>query len=231
MTAIIIAIVNQKGGAGKTTVTMQVGGTLSLRGKKVQVIDGDGQQSALQWASLAPEGSPFPAKVCGLHKAGIKIHQEIKKLVYENDFILVDCPPAADSPIAKSALLVSDIALVPFIPSALDMLAAVEIRETIESAQILNPTLRGLLVLNRVEKTSLTKTVLDLLPDFNMPVAKTKLNKRTHYAECVLSGATVHMFKNKGKEAIDEIENFCDELLSFITNNSAEIKEIAHEQA
>ncbi len=217
MAAKIIAVVNQKGGSGKTTVTMQSAGTLALRKKKVLIIDGDDQNSAVEWASMAPEGMPFPARVFNLAAAGRKIHQEIKKYYDDYEYIFVDCPPAADSPISKSVLLVADLALVPFIPDGLNMSAAVRIRDTIEDAQVMNPNLRSLLLLNRVEaKTNLTNEVLDLLPDFNMPQAKTKLHKRTYYPETFLTGSTVHSLRSKAKDAIDEVESFTDELLAFL---------------
>ena len=220
MTAKIIAVVNQKGGSGKTTAAMQIGGTLSLHHKKTLIIDADKQNSALEWAAMAPEGIPFPSRVINLAKAGMKIHQEIKKFIDDYEIIIIDCPPAADSPVAKSALLVSDLALVPFIPDGLNMLAAVKIRDTIDATRVLNENLKSLLVLNRVEpNTTLTKTVVDLLPQFNMSTANTRIHKRTHYAESVLSGATVHIFKSKAKEAIEEIEHFCNEVSCFINAN------------
>lgn len=217
MTAKIIAVVNQKGGSGKTTVTMQCAGTLALREKKILIIDGDDQNSAVEWASMAPEGTPFPARVFNLAAAGRKIHQEIKKYYNDFEYIFVDCPPAADSPISKSVLLVADLALVPFIPDGLNMSAAVRIRDTIEDAQVMNPNLRSLLLLNRVEaKTNLTNEVLDLLPDFHMSQAETKLHKRTYYPETFLTGSTVHSLKSKAKDAINEVESFTDELLTFL---------------
>jgi chromosome partitioning protein len=213
----IIAVVNQKGGSGKTTVSMQFGGTLALRGKRVQVIDGDEQNSAVEWASMAPEGKPFPAKVVNLAAAGRKIHQEIKKFYDDNDYIIVDCPPAAESPVSKSVLLVADLALVPFIPDGLNMAAAVRIRDTIEDAQVMNPNLKALLILNRVEpSTKLTMEVMDLIPEFNMARATTKLHKRTHFPETFLLGATVHVLKSKAKDAIEEIEDFTDEVINFL---------------
>lgn len=217
MAAKIIAVVNQKGGSGKTTVTMQTGGTLALRKRKVLIIDGDEQNSAVEWASMAPEGKPFPARVFNLAAAGRKIHQEIKKYYEDYEYIFVDCPPAAESPISKSVLLVADLALVPFIPDGLNMSAAVRIRDTIEDAQVMNPNLRSLLLLNRVEgQTNLTNEVMNLLPDFNMPQSEIKLRKRTYYPETFLTGSTVHTLKSKAKDAIDEIEAFADELLAFL---------------
>jgi len=225
MSAKIIAVVNQKGGSGKTTVTMQTGGTLALRKKVVLIIDGDDQNSAVEWASMAPEGNPFPARVFNLAAAGRKIHQEIKKYHDDYEYIFVDCPPAAESPISKSVLLVADLALVPFIPDGLNMSAAVRIRDAIEDAQIVNPNLKSLLVLNRVEsKTNLTNEVLELLPEFNMPQSKVKLHKRTHYPETFLIGSTVHSLKSKARDAIDEIEAFTDELVEFLNISFVESK-------
>lgn len=217
MTSKIITVCNQKGGSGKTTIAMQLGGTLSLRKKKVLIIDGDEQNSAVEWAALAPAENPFPARVVNLWKAGKKIHQEIKKYVYDHDFIIIDCPPAAESPIAKSALIVSHLALVAFIPGALDMLAAVRIRETIDDAMILNQNLLSLLVINRVELgTKLSQTVINMIPNFGMPVAKTMLHKRVNYGESVLMGCVVHSLKKRAKESIEEIERLTDEVINTI---------------
>jgi chromosome partitioning protein len=214
MSAKVITICNQKGGSGKTTIAMHLGGTLSLKGKKVIIIDGDEQNSAVEWASLAPPDNPFPARVVNLWKAGKKIHQEIKKYVNDHDFIIVDCPPAADSPIAKSALIVSHLALVAFIPGALDMLAATRIRETIDDAMILNQNLISLLIINRLELgTNLSQTVMNMIPSFGMPVAKTMLHKRVHYGESVLMGCVVHHLKKKTKDAVEEIERLAEEII------------------
>lgn len=213
MSAKIITIVNQKGGSGKTTVAMQLGGTLALRNAKTLIVDGDKQNSAVEWASMAEESQPFPACVFNLSASGNKIHQEIKKYRHDYEYILIDCPPAADSPISTSTLLVSDLALIPFIPDGVNMSAAVKIRDAIENARIINESLLSMLVLNRVEtKTIVTHEVLALLPDFNMTTMQTILHKRTHYAESFFIGGTVHALKNKAKRAVTEIEQLADEV-------------------
>ena len=126
MAAKIIAVVNQKGGSGKTTLSMQMAGALARRGKKVLVVDADPQGTATRWAASAEDDNPFPAAVVGLSAASEKVHREVRKFVDNYDFILIDCPPAADSPVPQSALLVADLALVPIIPSPLDMWAAMD---------------------------------------------------------------------------------------------------------
>lgn len=222
MPAKIIVVINQKGGSGKTTVTVQLGGTIALRGYSVGIVDGDKQNSCVDWVSMAHEGQPFPANVFNLAAADKKIHQELRKYYEHYDYIFVDCPPNADSPLGKSALLVADIAIVPFIPDGLGMASATKIRDTIEDVQTLNESLKGYLLLNRVEANTVSnKKIMDMLPEFNMPQLNTILNKRAHFSETFLYGQTVHYLKNKAKEAIIEIEQLADEVLELLNNKSA----------
>lgn len=216
MSAKIIIICNQKGGSGKTTLAMQLGGALALKNYKVLIIDGDEQGSAMEWASLASEENPFPAQVCSLAQAGKRIPHEIKRFYPNYDYIIVDCPPAAESNIAKSSLIIADLAIVPFIPGPLDMLAATKIRDLIEDAKILNPSLKSRILINRLEpQTTLSKTIMDMMTKFNIELMTNKLHKRTHYGQSVLSGSTVHKFKS-AKEAIREIEAVLQEVMTIL---------------
>ncbi|MBV9226823.1 MAG: ParA family protein, partial [Acidobacteriaceae bacterium] len=127
MRAKIVSLVNQKGGCGKTTISMHIAGALASRrgGKKVLVVDADPQGTATRWAASASDEDPFPASVVGLAAANTKVHREVRKFVNDYDFIIIDCPPAADSPVPQSALLITDVALVPVIPSPPDLWAAI----------------------------------------------------------------------------------------------------------
>ena len=220
MTAKIIVICNQKGGSGKTTVSLNLAGSLGLRSYNVEVVDGDEQGSLVEIVALSPESSPFPASVSGLWKAGRKIHQEIKKNVNRYDYIIVDCPPAANSPIAQSALLIADIAIVPFIPGTIDALAAPKIRDAIESAQVKNECLKAFVLLNRVEENlNISKKVVEMLPEFEMPQLKTKLTKRAAYIESPGFGSSVHYLKGKKEKidpAINEVESLTNEILNLL---------------
>lgn len=216
----IITICNQKGGAGKTTVTLNLAGTLGLRGHKVLAVDGDQQSSLVEIAALADSDAVLPANVVSLWKAGRKIHQEVKKFSGQFDYILVDCPPAADSPIAQSTLLIADIAIIPFIPAIIDSMAATRIRDAIETAQLSNPELKGYLLLNKVEQNwTITKDVMQMLSDFNMNMFGTKLSTRAAYAESPGIGNSVHKLKGRKEKiepAIVEIDRLTDEILSIL---------------
>jgi hypothetical protein len=91
----------------------------------------DPQGTATRWAASAEDEKPFPSAVIGLSAANEKVHREVKKFIGDYDCILIDCPPDADSPVPQSALLIADLALVPIIPSPLDLWAAVGIRQVI----------------------------------------------------------------------------------------------------
>lgn len=96
MAAEIIAVTQQKGGVGKSTIAMHLGAAFHEKGKRVLVVDADGQNTLIHWASASSDGEtgiPFP--VVNLSEAGSQIHREIKKFVADYDIIVVDCPPSS----------------------------------------------------------------------------------------------------------------------------------------
>jgi len=217
MPAKIIAVANQKGGSGKTTVSMQLAGTIARRGNKVLVVDADPQGTATRWAASAEDERPFPASVVGLSAASAKVHREVKKFIDDYDYIIIDCPPAADSPVPQSALLIADLVLVPLIPSPLDMWAAVGIRQVIANVSDLNEGLKSRLVLNQCQpNTTLTQETLEVLPEFGIELARAQLRQRQVYRQSAVFGQTVHDFGGKASAAIEEIENLTNEVFEIL---------------
>ena len=217
MTAKIIAVVNQKGGSGKTTISMQLAGSLARRENKILVVDADPQGTATRWAASAEDETPFPASVVGLSAANAKVHREVKKFIDDYDCIIIDCPPAADSPVPQSALLIADLALVPLIPSPLDMWAAVGIRQVIVNVSIINESLEARLVMNQCQpNTTLAQESLEVLPEFGIELTKSYLGHRQVYRQSAVFGQTVHNFGSKASAAIEEIESLTDEVLGIL---------------
>jgi chromosome partitioning protein len=217
MPAKIISVVNQKGGSGKTTLSMQLAGSLARRGNKVLVVDADPQGTATRWAASAEDEKPFPASVVGLSAASTKVHREVKKFVDDYHYVIIDCPPAADSPVPQSALLIADLALVPVIPSPLDMWAAVGIREVIGNVGDINEDLRSRLVINQLQpNTTLAKEAMEVLPEFGIDLCKTYMHQRQVYRQSAVFGQTVHDFGSKAAAAVEEIEALTDELLALL---------------
>lgn len=221
MSAKIIAVVNQKGGAGKTTVSMQLAGTFGRRGKKVLVIDADPQATATRWAASAADERPFPATISGLSAAGEKVHREVRKYVEDFDIIVIDCPPAADSPVPQSALLIADVGIVPVVPSPLDLWASVGIGKVIENIRDLNEQLQPVIMVNQCQvNTSLAKEAMDVLPQFGIPVLKTRLHHRTAYRQSAVFGGTVHDLGPRAAQAIAEVDALTDEITKLLKAKS-----------
>lgn len=213
----VIAVVNQKGGAGKTTVAMQLGGTLGRQGRKVLVVDADPQGTASRWAASAQDSSPFPATVISLAAAGGKLHREVKKFRGDYDFIVIDGPPAADSPLAESALLVADLALVPVIPSPLDLWASIGIKQAIERASDINEELAARLLVNQCQpNVNLARDVLELLGEFGIPLLQTQLHQRTAYRESAVFGQVVAELGSKALSAAQEVDRLVDEVKALL---------------
>lgn len=217
MTAKILTIAHQKGGSGKTTTTMQLAGTLARRDSTVLVIDADPQGTAMRWAASAEDDKPFPATVAGLAAAGAKVHREVKKFVENYDYILIDCPPAVESPVPQSSLLVADLALIPVIPSPADLWAATGIQHLIENLSDINEGLSARLVANMCQpNTNIAKDALDLLNEFGIPLARARLQLRTVYRQSAVFGGTVQDMGSKARPAIAEMEALTNEVLSIL---------------
>ncbi|MCC2625621.1 MAG: cobyrinic acid a,c-diamide synthase [Burkholderiales bacterium] len=218
MGAKIIVVTNQKGGCGKTTLTMNLAGVLGSK-KKTLIIDGDSQGSATRWASSASDNKPFPTAIMGLANTGDKVHREIKKYAADYDYIFVDCPPAIDNNFTASALLVADLALVPVIPSPTDLWAAIGIQKVISNVMDLNENLQARLVANMCQNnTSISKEALTLIEEFEFPKVTTDIYQRTAYRQAAAFGGTVADLDNI--KAHDEINQLISEILKLLNKRT-----------
>ena len=219
----IIALVNQKGGPGKTTLTMHLAGALARRGEKVLIVDADPQATATRWAASAPDETPFPAAVAGLGSIEQRLHREIRKFIGDYDYLIIDCPPSADSPISQSALLVADLALVPVIPSPPDLWAGVAIRQTLQSVEAVNEDLKARVVINQRKRgTRLAGKTLELLPKYGIPILKTQIGDREAFRHAAAAGLTAGDLGPRAAQAAADIDALTDEVLGLLNRDSHE---------
>lgn len=217
MNAKILSIINQKGGTGKTTISMNLAGTLNIRhGKKVLVIDGDTQSSATKWAGCASETNPFPCTVVSLANASGKAHRTIRNFMNDYDVIIIDCPPNTEAEFNASALLISDLALVPIKPSSTDLWAIEGILKLIAAATATNEKLITKILPNMCEPNkNLSNSIVNYFKnDESIELMGLQINNRAIYGEAALSGETVYTSKNN--KAKNEIALLTDEVLSLI---------------
>lgn len=213
----IITVANQKGGCGKTTITMQLAGALSRDNLAVLVVDADPQGTSTRWASSADESAPFLPHIAGLSAAGSRVHKEIKKYMGLYDYIIIDCPPAVDSITPQSALLVSDLVLIPIVPSPADLWAAVGIQELIERIQTTNEGLVARIVMNMCQANiNLNQEILKQINTFGIDVTKATIHLRTAYRQSAVLGRTVFDIQGAEKASL-EISRLKDEVIKLLS--------------
>ncbi len=217
MAAKIITVFNQKGGCGKTTVSMHLAGTLGLRGARSMLVDMDEQGTATRWAAQASDERPFPASVIGLAPSGGAMHREVRKFVQDYDYIVVDCPPAVHSAAPSSALLISDLAIIPVVPSPPDLWAAVAAKTLAQHAQVQNETLLIRVMAHMVQRrVSIARQAIEILgDDGEVPLLNSMIGSRSAFRECQAIGCTVHGVAG-AREAVQEVDMMVDEVLSLI---------------
>jgi chromosome partitioning protein len=183
----IIAILNQKGGVGKTTLATHVAGELARSGRSVTMIDADPQGSALDWAQRRKEGAyPRLFGVVGLPRE--TVHVEAPELAKTTDFVVIDGPPRVTA-LARSVLLASDLVLVPVQPSPYDVWASISMLAMIDEARAFRRALKAAFVVNRrVTGTVIGRKVRAALGSQRIPTLASDVSQRIVFAESVAAG-------------------------------------------
>ncbi|HEV2556981.1 MAG TPA: ParA family partition ATPase [Bosea sp. (in: a-proteobacteria)] len=184
----IIGVLNQKGGVGKTTLTINIAATLAKAGYRVLVVDADPQGSALAWSSAREREPLFP--VVGMAKP--TLHRDLPEVARDYDMVVIDGAPRVND-LGRAAILASDIVLIPVQPSPYDVWAAADTVSLIREAQQFKPGLKAAFVVNRkIANTAIGRDITDALEQIgDVPVLPQGLRQRVIYAESAGQGLSV----------------------------------------
>jgi chromosome partitioning protein len=183
---IVIAVLNQKGGSGKTTIATHLARALQIEGADVLLVDSDPQGSARDWAAVREDQ---PLTVVGIDRPTIE--RDIKNIAHK-DFVVIDgAPQAAD--LAVSAIKAASFVLIPVQPSPYDIWATADLVELVKQRiEVTDGKLQAAFVVSRAIKgTRIGSEVAEALVGYDLPILESRITQRVSYPSTAAAGTTV----------------------------------------
>ena len=184
----VVAIVNQKGGTGKTTLATNLASVLAEKGA-VLLLDADPQASSQNWAA-SDWASPDALAVKGVGKGNLL--EQVRSMARDYDWIIIDGPPGITRTSAD-AVRAADLVLIPAKPSPLDVWAAADIVAAVRARQkSTNGIPRAAFVINMAQpRTRLGRQIDAALAELGIPVLRARTTQRVAYPNAINDGNSV----------------------------------------
>jgi chromosome partitioning protein len=195
----IYAVINQKGGAGKTTLAVHLALHLADTGRRVAFVDNDPQQSATRWVSAAEPGMTLDS----LTTADALV-ERLQTLSATHDDVVCDGSPRLNDQ-THVLMYFADRILIPVLPSALDVQATIETKQAIDRVALAKADdgLAGpdvLIALNKVRAMGeQAKLVRKVLRDMGLPIARQAVGLRDAFSKAVVDDTVVSRVAGKNK--------------------------------
>lgn len=203
----VIAVLNPKGGSGKTTLATNLARALYDRGFKTLLVDSDPQGSAADWHAVR-EDNPLPFLAYGKPEN----FKALPGIAQPYAYVLIDGAAKLEGMIA-AALKVADTVLIPVQPSPYDIWAVADLVELIQARQAVTAgkPRAAFLIARAVRRTVLSREVYAALAEYPLPVFASGTVQRQSYPRTAAGGRSV--FEDGNTAAADEISAITDELL------------------
>ncbi|WP_293649915.1 ParA family partition ATPase [Thiolapillus sp.] len=209
----VIAVLNQKGGSGKTTIATHLARALQLDGSDVLLVDSDPQGSARDWAAVRED---HPLTVVGIDRP--TIDRDVKNIARKVEFVVIDgAPQAAD--LAVSAIKAADLVLIPVQPSPYDIWATAELVDLVKQRiEVTDGRLQAAFVVSRAIKgTRIGGEVTEALAGYELPVLDARITQRVSYPGTAAAGTTV-LESDPNGDAAAEVRALATEIKQMLIN-------------
>ena len=207
----IISILNQKGGSGKTTLAINLTRCFSnhFRGRVI-LVDSDPQGSARTWHE---KGHGNLMRMIALDRPAI-LTKEVLRMRGDYEWIFIDGVPQISS-MTIAAIKCSDAVLIPVQPSPYDIWATADTVKFVKDYQENFGRPRAAFVISRkIVNSKIGRDVAHELKKYELPVFTNGTCQRVAYAESAASGLTV--LDIQAKEAANEIQEIAHEIQGFV---------------
>lgn len=189
----IISLIAQKGGTGKTTLSLSLAVAAHQAGKSVVIVDLDPQASSANWADRREEGSPVAIS------AQVGRLQNVIDTARENgvDLLVIDTPPKSESA-SLAAAKAADLILVPCRPQIYDLETIPATKEIISLAG----NKPALVVMNAVPPQGKRhEEARQAIESLGLPVASKSFVQRAAFGDAPNAGLTALEYEPDGKAA------------------------------
>ena len=207
----VIAVLNQKGGSGKTTIANHLARALQLQGSSVLLVDSDKQGSARDWSAVDESN---PVTVIGLDRP--TLDRDLKN-ISDKDFVVIDGSPQATD-LAISAIKTADFVLIPVQPSPYDIWATSDLVDLVKQRiEMTDNKLKSAFVVSRaIKNTKIGTEVSEVLTEYGLPVLDAKIVQRIAYPNSAAIGKTVFETESKNSDAVAEMNALATEVKSYL---------------
>lgn len=182
-----MAILNQKGGSGKTTLATNIAHALKLSGERVLLVDADPQGSARDW-NAANEGKLL--SVVGLDRETLPV--DLKGIESGYDWIVIDGAPQV-AKLSAAAIRAADVVIIPVQPSPYDVWSTADLVELIKARQeVTGGKPKAVFLVSRaIRNSKLSREVGEALQGYGLPTLKAGTTQRVIYPTTASHGLTV----------------------------------------
>ena len=205
----ITAIINQKGGVGKSSTAVHLAYWLKAQGKSVVLIDSDTQASSSMWV----KSLSIPAIV---QSDPNELAEHLPDMVKGYDHGVIDGAGGL-SEATRVILYYANIALIPCQPTALDLVSSGSVVKLVKQAQRFRPDLIGATFINRAIKgTNLVRETQDALNNIEGIIhLETIIHQRQCIADAFGQGETVFSMGINGEKSAQEYRNLFTEAIAL----------------